>query len=1175
MANNNPIAYADLVKPDSSITDLIKQLEELIRVYDNAKSKIQSAAQQTAQSVQGVSGATEEQRKVIQKAAEQSEKLVSEYRDLSSASWKAKQAFVEAAAAKKESAQIDKLITQINTSAVGSYNRLSAQYRLNKIRLNELSAEQRKAKEVGGQLEAETAAIYEEMKRLQEATGKHQLNVGNYADATKNLRTELMELTNQLAQMRLNGEAGSEEYAKMAERAGKLRDAVSDARQEVSNMASDTSKLDSVSRGASAVQGGMSALTSTIALMGATSETATKAQKNLGYAVGIVSGLIAAQNALQKQSALMIGIRTLQMKAAAKAEALKAAATKSATGATSANIVATKAATVAQAAFNIVANANPYVLLAMALITVVGALVAFSAGTAKASDKQKKFLEELTASMKALREYREELMNLEQVNRDEEVKRLQHEIDLRKAAGKDALDLEKKLYEAKKARWENERKWYLAEVTQIDENWKKVNSLANEIQRIRTLQEKYSKMGLNFKVSYTVGGKTADWKPAELISVLQEQLDEYKNALTIGLRVKAEGEDIEREEQLRLANRRKETAEAAKNARKAEIDAERSAQDARLNLIANSYEKERETLKVNAGRRIVDLQRRLEEEKNLTARARQAIADEISAINSQLYRDMLAAEQRYQKGLRDIQRANEDLQMDLMEDSAAKREKMLSVSYSRQLDALLDMLNDAASLTQEQEEALQKQVYLVYKKSEKEFERLRMTNEQESLKHQKEAIQLRLDAIEEGSEEELNLLQEKIEKERRIELLENKMRAEEVRQDEVEINAKYDKKLLKQTQEFALKRAKMLLDMQQALAKSEFDLTQKNERQKTAFMLQQERERLQNLLEYDKTLTKIERQTLANMIADIDRQIAELPYNNLWEVLGIGLDDKQQDALGTALSSIKDGIDSIAESWVQAAEKAVQSADKQVEAARKVLEAEIEAREKGYANNVIGAQKELQLAQRTQAKAIAEKEKAQRAQLAIDTVTQASSLITATANLWSSLGGIPVVGPALALAAIAAMWVSFGVAKIKAAQVAGSGASEQYGEGTVELLEGGSHASGKDIDLGVKRDGTRRRAEGGEFFAVINKRNSAKYRNVIPDVINSFNDGTFADRYQRANTVLSGVALSVVGGHSSVDVSRIEKDVRAIREQGDEVRFLDSNGNMVIRYKNLTRKIKS
>ena len=119
-------------------------------------------------------------------------------------------------------------------------------------------------------------------------------------------------------------------------------------------------------------------------------------------------------------------------------------------------------------------------------------------------------------------------------------------------------------------------------------------------------------------------------------------------------------------------------------------------------------------------------------------------------------------------------------------------------------------------------------------------------------------------------------------------------------------------------------------------------------------------------------------------------------------------------------------------------------------------------------------------------------------------------------------------------------------------------------------MQGGSHASGNDIDLGRKRDGTRRRAEGGEFFAVINKRSSRRFRSVIPDVINSFNNGTFAERYQRANGALDGMAMSFAG----TDVSGLERDVRAIRSQG-ETTLTQQGGYIVERYKNLTKKYKA
>ena len=156
------------------------------------------------------------------------------------------------------------------------------------------------------------------------------------------------------------------------------------------------------------------------------------------------------------------------------------------------------------------------------------------------------------------------------------------------------------------------------------------------------------------------------------------------------------------------------------------------------------------------------------------------------------------------------------------------------------------------------------------------------------------------------------------------------------------------------------------------------------------------------------------------------------------------------------------------------------------------------------------------------------------------------------------------------------MWGSFAASKIKAAQLskqAQGGGSESYGDGTVELLAGGSHQSGNDVDLGTKRDGTRRRAEGGEYFAVINKRNSRRFRRLIPDVIKSLNNGTFERKYMNAYAGANGVSINV--HNSNPDITDLKNDVREIREQNTRRIFTDSRGNTVEYYKNLKRRIKN
>lgn len=1160
MDNPNPIYYRDLITPDDSITNLIEQLDKAISKYDEAKQKIQGAAAEIAKGMQNVSGASEEQRKNIQLATEQSEKLVAEYRDVTTAQWKATQAFAEAAAAKKESAQIDKLITQINTSVEGSYNRLSAQYRLNKIRLNEMSAAERSGTEAGRALEQETAAIYEEMKRLQEATGKHTLNVGNYADAAKGLKMELTSLIQQMALLKTQGETNSEEYQTMAARAAELKDAMADAQTEVKNMSSDTQQLDATMGAASAASGGMSAVTGTMALMGQTSETATDAQKNLGAAVGIVSGLTAVQNALQKESNLMTGIRILQTKAATKAEQLDTAAKAK-------NTAATAGATVAQRIFNAVAAANPYVLLAIALITVVGALVAFSAGANRAAKEQTKLNKALAAQL----DYMEQLAASETRANNERIQTLQNELDVAKARNASISEtraLEDEIYNERVKAHDKQMEIYGEQVAGLEANRAKVEQLQKTLLELQQAQA----AGKNrLRVDVDLDGKVENTKIDKAIEAVQGQIDNYGRSVQIAVDLQTEGAQISTDRAVQLAQRRKESQDIAKT----ELDVLRSSQDARIALINDSYKRESAQLKSNAQRQIQDIQTRLKTETNLTVKARRAMNDQIKAIQEKYNQDLQDLQNAF--AARDLaaRRETQDVEIALMADGAEKERTTLRIGYERQIEDLTTAIATQRDLTETEIAEMYNQLVLLGDQYRKELAKLNEQITVDQLNADAARIQLQLDATRDGSQEQVDLSIELLKKQRDIELAQNAQLAADVRQNEADINKKWDAIILKQTTELTSKRALMLLDAQQELAASEFALLDTNERQKTEFQLRMERERLQKILELDAAagykMTETERKTIQNTIAAIEKETKKLPYNNLYEFLGIKLDSEQQDALNTAFDSIKESLSSIVDSWNATAEAALNAANAQVDAAQKALDAQIEARNAGYANEVVTAQKELELARKNQEEALREKEKAQRAQLALDSVTQASSLVTASANIWSALSGIKIIGPALAIAAIATMWGSFAFAKIKAAQVT----QEQYGDGTVELLQGGSHSSGHDIDLGTKPDGTRRRAEGGEYFAVINKRNSRRFGKVIPDIINSLNDGTFADKYQKANTAMSSVAFGLVGGGAGTDVSALEKDVAAIKEQGDRIQYVDGDGNTVIRYKNLTRKIKN
>lgn len=440
-----------------------------------------------------------------------------------------------------------------------------------------------------------------------------------------------------------------------------------------------------------------------------------------------------------------------------------------------------------------------------------------------------------------------------------------------------------------------------------------------------------------------------------------------------------------------------------------------------------------------------------------------------------------------------------------------------------------------------------------------------------------------LEAVQSNSDEELSIKLKKLEAERRIALAENRLKPASEQVSESSINKAFDTKVARTKGSHILEG----FEQKQGLQKARFDSVEHTTTQIRRFELQQEKAMWEEKVKLAEAgmlnWSKVQIDEAKQMIANINMELDKLPrkFDEILADIGeygiggtilkhLGFDNDAIDAFGTVFDAIKDNISSLIDSWNEAAQAAVDAADKQVEAAKSVLDAELEARNNGYANSVVTAQKELALSRKKREEAIKEKEKAQKAQLAIDTITQTSSLITATAQLWSSVGGVPIIGPALAIAAIATMWGSFAAAKIKAAQVASQ--SEQYGEGGLEFLEGGSHASGNDIDLGVENKRHKRmRAEGGEALAIISKKRTRQYRDILPGIIESLNKGTFEQAYMQS--FAAPIGLQLAGFGQPTDISKLERDVNHIKEELG-YRYYSEPDRTIIKKGNLTRIIR-
>ena len=1161
--NNNPIKYSDLVSPDDSITKLINQLDQLSDAYMNTLKNIKSEAITVKAALEGVSGATENGRKTIRGASADTDKLTRAAKDLAFAESENAKRLAELKQAQKEANELNKLTTRLNQSAEGSYNRLSAQYSINKIYLNNMTVEEREATEEGRKLVAETKAIYEEMKRLQEATGKTSLNVGNYSDAAKGLTTQIEDQTKQLAFLRLEGKQGTAEYQQLSKETAMLRDAVKDATDEITRMASDTSNLDAVLSFAAGASGGFAAFTGAMELFGSESEEVQEAQKKLQAAIAITTGVQAIQNAVQNQSAIMLGISRLQMAALSKAQVYNRLVTMQGTK-------ATLAATIAQKAFNLIAAANPYVLLALALVTVVGALVLFASNTDKSAKNQQK----LNEAQKVWLDYLEtEATEMNRVS-NERVAQLNRELNIAKARNASLSETRKIEDEILAERTKAHNKsvgFYGQELDDLEANRAKLKQLNDMLVQLNNAKARGDK---KVYIDVDLDGKIDKVKVDEAIEAVQGQIDNTGRAVDIAVNLKTEGADLDAERKILAAQRLQENRDAAK----AETDILRKAEDARIALIKNSFDQQRAQRQAANARAIADIQLQLRTETNLTVKARKALNDQIVLLREQLAVDMVNIANQQRAAELSAQRATQDAQIALMAEGAEKQREQLRVEYERQIQDINTRLETERGLTETQVAELLNQQLLLQQQYAKSLGELNDQITIDQMQAAADRTQLQLDAAREGSQEEINLRIQLLQQQRAIELAQNRQLAEDVRQSEADINAKYDAEVLKQTTELNQQRALMLFDQTQALEASEFDLIRNSEERKTRFRLAQEKARLQKILELNKAagvkMTDAEVKTIENTIAKIDQEIEKSKGdergNDIYGLFGLNLDDDQKEAISTSVSFAIEQLNSFLDAKVQAADAAVSAADKEVDASQRRLDAELEARANGYANNVAMAQKELDVAKKNQEKALKEQQKAQKAQAAIQTIQQIGNLVTASALIWSQLG-FPFAIPAIAI-----MWGSFAAAKIKAAQLsksANAGGSESYGDGTVELLAGGSHQSGDDVDLGTKPDGTRRRAEGGEFFAVINKRNSRRFRRLIPDVINSLNRGTFPQKYLNAYNT-DGINVTVQQNNAP-DLRDLKDDVREIKEQNRRRRYVDGNGNVIEVYKNLTRKIKN
>lgn len=279
--------------------------------------------------------------------------------------------------------------------------------------------------------------------------------------------------------------------------------------------------------------------------------------------------------------------------------------------------------------------------------------------------------------------------------------------------------------------------------------------------------------------------------------------------------------------------------------------------------------------------------------------------------------------------------------------------------------------------------------------------------------------------------------------------------------------------------------------------------------------------------------------TLRRDVTDIFRElqlaIAVFEIDNRKKTLGelLGLSDDQVDGLKEATKQVLDSISQIADARVQAAEEVTRQRQKDLQEAQDFLIRQQELAAEGLANDTDLAKQEVERQRELRDAALKEEAKARRAQILLDSVSQISSLITASANIFKSLSVIPFAGIPLAIATIATMFGAFAKAKADALK---SAAVPKFRKGT--KLEGRSHEAG-GLAISDEHGNVVGEAEGDEWL--IGTRPSREHDRFLERL----NKGEFAgvdlDRLFRP-----GASNPIT--EAAPRIERIEREFREIRE---------------------------
>ena len=127
------------------------------------------------------------------------------------------------------------------------------------------------------------------------------------------LKKQLRDLKALMADMNFKGLSGTEEFTRIAQYAGQVKDAMDDAGAAAKRFADDTFALKAAADAFTLVTGATTALTGAMNLFGVENEKVKEAILKVQSALAILNGVQAVANALNKDSAIMQAMKALKI----------------------------------------------------------------------------------------------------------------------------------------------------------------------------------------------------------------------------------------------------------------------------------------------------------------------------------------------------------------------------------------------------------------------------------------------------------------------------------------------------------------------------------------------------------------------------------------------------------------------------------------------------------------------------------------------------------------------------------------------------------------------------------------------------------------------------------------------------------------------------------------------